>query len=97
MVVEDHIESETESEVSFMCFKDGLTKALYISVGAVAVGVEILGEALDVYAEKGTKVVEQGKTMFKEYCEARKAAAAIDDPAVTVEEDTGDNAPVPGQ
>jgi hypothetical protein len=35
--------------------------------------------------------------MFKEYCEARKAAAAIDDPAVTVEEDTGDNAPVPGQ
>ena len=79
-----------------MCFKDGLTKALYISVGAVAVGVEILGEALDVYTEKGSQVVEQGKTMFKEYCEARKAAV-IEEPDVTVEEDTGDNAPVPGQ
>ncbi len=79
-----------------MSFKEGLTKALYISVGAIAIGAEALGEALDNCAVKGGQVVEKGKVMFKEYCDSRKAAADAEEPAVVVEEDTGDNEPVPG-
>ena len=78
-----------------MSFKEGLTKALYISVGAIAVGAEVLGEAIDNFAVKGGEVVEKGKVMFKEYCDSRKPAAE-EEPAVVIEEDTGDNEPVPG-
>ena len=79
-----------------MSFKEGLTKALYISVGAIAVGAEVLGEALDSFSAKGGEVVEKGKTMFKEYCDARKAVTE-EEPAVVIEEDTGDNEPVAGE
>lgn len=79
-----------------MSFKEGFTKALYISVGAIAVGAEMLGEALDNFSAKGGEVVEKGKVMFKEYCEARKASCE-DEPDVVIEEDTGDNAPVAGE
>ena len=79
-----------------MSFKEGFTKALYISVGAIAVGAEMLGEALDNFSAKGGEVVEKSKTMFKEYCAARKAACD-EEPEVVIEEDTGDNAPVAGE
>ena len=69
-----------------------LTAALLVSAMAISTFA-----ATDIeFSAKGGEVVEKGKVMFKEYCDARKAAADAEEPAVVVEEDTGDNEPVPG-
>ena len=79
-----------------MTIGEGLKKALYLTVGAVAVGVESIADAADTLAEKGSSVVKKGKEM---YCEARDKRRFKDDedPAVIIEEDNGENAPVPNE
>ena len=78
-----------------MTFTEGLKKALYITVGAVATGIDSLGTIADTLAKKGSAAVKKGKEMYKEAREQRKFRDD-EDPAVVVEEDNGENAPVEG-
>lgn len=77
-----------------MTIGEGLKKALYITVGAIAIGVESLADAADSLAEKGSLAVEKGKEMYKEARDKRRFRDE-DEPAVVIEEDDGGNAPVP--
>ena len=79
-----------------MTIGEGLKKALYITVGAIALGVESLADAADSLAEKGASAVEKGKEMYKEARESKKIHDE-DEPAVVIEEDDGENAPVPNE
>ncbi len=79
-----------------MTIGEGLKKALYITVGAIALGVESLADAADSLAEKGSLAVEKGKEMYKEARDKRKFRDE-DEPAVLIEEDDGENAPVAGE
>ena len=78
-----------------MTFSEGLKKALYITVGAVATGIDSLGELAGSLAKKGSEVVKKGKEMYNEAREERKFRDE-EEPAVVVEEDNGENAPVEG-
>lgn len=49
-----------------MTLGEGLVKALYFSVGAIAVGVEAVAGAADDLIAKGSDVVTQGKSMVKD-------------------------------
>ena len=77
-----------------MTFGEGLVKALYVSVGAIAVGVEALADVADKLAVKGEEVVAKGKEMFNEI-KASRQVSDEEDPAVVIEEDNGENAPIP--
>ena len=77
-----------------MTIGEGLTKALYLTVGAVATGVESLAVIADSLTEKGADVVRKGKDMYKEALEKRRIKDE-EDPAVIIEEDNGENAPIP--
>ena len=79
-----------------MTIGEQLKKALYVTVGAIAVGIESLADAADSLAEKGSAAVKKGKEMYKETREKRRFSDE-DEPKVVVEEDTGDNAPVPNE
>ncbi len=76
-----------------MTIGEGICKVLYAGVGVIAIGVETVAGAFDGWAEKGKTVVEEGKAMVKNAIEKCKVSDA-DAPAVTVEEDNGENAPV---
>ena len=77
-----------------MTIGEGLTKALYLTVGAVATGVESLAVIADSLTEKGADAVKKGKEMYKDALEKRKFKDS-EEPAVIIEEDDGDNAPIP--
>ena len=79
-----------------MTIGEGLKKALYLTVGAIAIGVEALADATDSLVEKGSVAVEKGKEMYKEARDKRRFRDE-DEPKVTIEEDNGGNAPVAGE
>ena len=72
-----------------MNVRDTLTKALYLSVGAIALGVEAIGEAADTLIGKGEVVVTRGKEMVRDL-RAKCTFPDDEDPAVTIETDDGD-------
>ena len=79
-----------------MTIGEGLTKALYLTVGAVATGVESLAVVADSLTEKGADVVKKGKEIYKEAL-AKRSFKDSDEPAVVIEEDNGENAPLPNE
>ena len=66
-----------------MNVRDTLTKALYLSVGAVALGVEALGDVADTLIGKGEDVVCRGKEMVRDL-RAKYTFPDDEDPAVTI-------------
>jgi polyhydroxyalkanoate synthesis regulator phasin len=80
-----------------MTFSEGFKKAVYITVGAVATGIESLGTLADSLAKKGSAAVKKGKKMYQEAREEKKTREDKEEPAVVVEEDNGENAPVEGK
>ena len=75
-----------------MTIGEGVVKARYFSVGAVALGVEAIADAADTLTEKGEEVVTKGKAMVKEaIAKAKKTDEAEADIVV---EDDGDADPV---
>ena len=72
-----------------MNIRDALTKALYLSVGAVALGVEAIGEMADSLVEKGENVVTRGKEMVRDLRE-KCTISDDEDPAVVIEMDEED-------
>ena len=79
-----------------MTIGQGLKQALYITVGAIATGVDALADMADTLSKKGASAVKKGKEMYKEAVEKRKLHDE-DEPAVVIEEDNGENAPVPNE
>ncbi len=79
-----------------MTIGEGLKKAMYLTVGAIAVGVETIADAADDLLVKGNEVVEKGKAMYREARDKRRFHDE-DEPAVVIEEDNGENAPVEGE
>lgn len=78
-----------------MTIGEGLKKALYFSVGAIAVGVEAIADAADTLTEKGEEVVTKGKTMVKEVIAKRKTAEDAEaDVVITDDETPADGDPV---
>ncbi|MBP3437666.1 MAG: hypothetical protein J6K61_07175 [Clostridia bacterium] len=76
-----------------MTIGEGICKVLYASVGIVAIGVETVADKFDGWAEKGKTVVEDGKKMVKDAIKKCKICDT-EEPAVIIEEDNGENAPV---
>ncbi len=77
-----------------MTIGEGLKKALYFSVGAIAVGVEAIADAADSLTEKGEEVVTKGKTMVKEAIAKRKTAKEADADIIIDDIATDDADPV---
>jgi polyhydroxyalkanoate synthesis regulator phasin len=72
-----------------MNVRNTLTKALYLSVGAIALGVEAIGEAADILIEKGEVVVTRGKEMVRDL-RTKYDIPDDEEPAVTIETDDED-------
>ena len=72
-----------------MNVRNTLTKALYLSVGAIALGVEAVGEAADILIEKGEVVVTRGKEMVRDL-RAKYEIPDDEEPAVVIETDDED-------
>ena len=56
-----------------MDIRDALTNTFYFTVGAAAVGLEVLSGAAKKLTEKGAEVVSLGKAEFAEYCASSRA------------------------
>ncbi|MBQ9736099.1 MAG: hypothetical protein IJV96_04885 [Clostridia bacterium] len=72
-----------------MSVRDTLTKALYLSVGAIALGVEAIGEAADTLIGKGEDAVNRGKEMVRDL-RAKYTFPDDEEPAVTIVTDEDD-------
>ncbi len=77
-----------------MTIGEGLKKALYFSVGAIAVGVEAIADAADSLTEKGEEVVTKGKAMVKDAIAKRKSAQNADADIVIEADDIAGGDPV---
>jgi len=55
-----------------MSLKNDMKKALYFTIGAVAVGVDTVAEVTEELLKKSDTVVKKSKKVFKDTCEEKK-------------------------